>query len=132
MRRERNNIMMLKSLYIILFLVSFFLPLHANIDAQIQAIQRAPVSERFKLMNAFKQKMIQMQEEERIKAMKKIQSITRSKHADQAFKELYTLEKKNNTKNPNRELARKKETDEQVENQIEEKIESEAENNDRD
>lgn len=124
--------MIFKYLSIILITVSLVVPLHADIDAQIQAIQSAPVSERFKLMNAFKQKMIQMKEEERIKAMKKIQSITRSKHADKAFRELQAHKKTKQTKTSDRELTRKNETDEQVENQIEEKIESEAENNDRD
>jgi len=72
----------------IIFFLFLYISLFANIDSQIEAIQRAPVAERFKLMNTFKKEIIQMQEKERIQAMSKLQSITESKHADKAFKEL--------------------------------------------
>lgn len=47
-------------------------PTYADIDSQIEAIQHASASERFKLMNAFKKKLILMKENERLKAMTKL------------------------------------------------------------
>lgn len=44
-----------------------------DIDAQIQKIKNAPASERVKLMNAFKLKVAQMNQKERISAIKSIQ-----------------------------------------------------------
>ena len=50
--------------------------LYADIDSEIEAIQKAPVQERFKLMNALKHKLIQMREQERSAAIDKLKSIT--------------------------------------------------------
>ena len=61
---------------------------YANIDAQIKAIQNASVDEKFKLMNAFKKSLIQMQEKERIEAVKKLSSNTKSTRAKKVLKEL--------------------------------------------
>lgn len=61
---------------------------YADIDAQIEAIKQAPVSERFKLMNAFKKNLIKMKEEERIRALKKLTIHTSSKHANKALGEI--------------------------------------------
>ena len=55
------------------------LVLWGDIDAQIEAIQQAPIQERYKLMNAFKNKIIKMREEERLQALKKLQSKTKTK-----------------------------------------------------
>jgi hypothetical protein len=70
---------------LLLFLI---VPLYANIDARIEAIQNASVEERFKLMNAFKKEVVHMQEEERIDAITKLKSITRSQHSTRALNEL--------------------------------------------
>jgi len=70
-----------------LFLL-LILPLYGNIDARIDAIQKASVEERFKLMNAFKKEVVHMKEEERIDAITKLKSITRSRHSSRALKEL--------------------------------------------
>jgi len=72
------------------FLLTFSLcmPLFANMDARIKAIQNAPIEERFKLMNAFKKEIILMQEQERIEAITKLKSITQSKYSTHALKEL--------------------------------------------
>jgi hypothetical protein len=124
----------LKPLLLILFSLSLF----ANIDAQIEAIQKAPLQERFKLMNAFKNEIIQMQEEERIKALQKLKSITKSKHADKALKELtqrtkrHPLKQQTQRKEHSNSLLHtnnETETEESVENQTEESVENEAEDN---
>jgi len=57
-------------------------------DSEIEAIRKAPVSQRFKLMNAFKKKIIKMQEKERIKAIVKLKNISKSKHGSRALEEL--------------------------------------------
>ena len=64
------------------------IPLYANIDVHIDAIQNAPVEERFMLMNAFKKEVLHMQETERLEAITKLKSITQSRHSDRAIKEL--------------------------------------------
>ena len=76
---------------ILTFLLLFGLFTHtssADIDAQIEAIKNASVEERFKLMNAFKKNLIQMKEEERIKAMTKLTTKSNNKHAIKALKSL--------------------------------------------
>ena len=117
---------------ITLILVLFLLPLWGNIDAQIEAIQRAPVTERFKLMNAFKKEIVQMKETERIQAMTKLQSITQSKHADKAFKELRsrTRNAKSHTRReiPRSNLQNGSRTEDAVENNVEQETENETEN----
>ena len=66
--------------------ICFFIPLFGDIDSQIEAIQHAPVEERFKLMNAFKKKIVQMKETERIEAISQLQSITQStQHIENAI-----------------------------------------------
>jgi len=114
---------------------SFYL--YANIDAQIEAIQKAPIEERFKLMNAFKKEVVQMQEEERISAIGKLKSITRSKHSERALKELRTyshptylkkIRKVDKTQKPREHHAKQKnDLEEQIENETEEHIETEIE-----
>jgi len=46
---------------------------HTEIDAQIQKIKNADANERVKLMNAFKLKVAQMNQKERLNALKSIQ-----------------------------------------------------------
>jgi len=62
--------------------------LYANIDARIDAIQKAPVEERFMLMNQFKQEISHMNEASRIDAITKLKSITKSEHSQKAINEL--------------------------------------------
>lgn len=97
----------------ILFMILFLLPLWGDIDAQIEAIQRAPVSERFKLMNDFKKKIIQMREKERMEAVRKLQSITQNKDSKKVFKSLKNKKKKQHTNrmNSTNELERDDEID---------------------
>ncbi|MEA2049051.1 MAG: hypothetical protein U9O64_11480 [Campylobacterota bacterium] len=113
------------------------LSLCANIDAQIEAIQKAPIGERFKLMNAFKKEVIQMQEEERISAIHKLKSITRSQHSNRALKELRNHSRPTYTKKIRRihktqertERHAKQENDleDHIQNETEEQIENETE-----
>jgi len=62
--------------------------LYANIDARIDAIQKAPIEERFILMNQFKQEISHMNEAARIDAITKLKSITQSEHSQKAINEL--------------------------------------------
>ena len=62
--------------------------LYANIDDDIQEIQNAPPSKRYKLMNAFKKKLIKMNEKKRIEAIKKLGKKSNSKNTKQALEEL--------------------------------------------
>jgi len=109
-------------------------PLFATIDAQIEAIQKAPIEERFKLMNAFKKEIVQMQEQERIKAIMKLKSITTGKHAHRALKELIKpskeeLSKKRTDKREDH-LSYIRDTnkiDENMKNKTEEQIENDTE-----
>ena len=56
--------------------------LYADIDSEIEAIQHAPIKDRFKLMNALKHKLIQMREQERSAAIDKLKSITKTAPTD--------------------------------------------------
>lgn len=80
---------MVRIFFTFLLLISYNTTLlHANVDAQIEAIKNASVEERFKLMNAFKKNLIKMKEEERIKAMTKLTIQSKNRHAKQALDEL--------------------------------------------
>ena len=81
-----------------LLLLFFIVPLDANMDARIDAIQKAPIEERFRLMNQFKQEISQMNEEARINAITKLKSITHSEHTQKAIKELKQHAKSTNVK----------------------------------
>ena len=96
------------------------LPLSANIDAQIEAIQNASIEKHFKLMNAFKKEVLSMHEKERIDAIKKLKSITQSKHSKRALEELKDHEKKSEIDSIN-----ENEIEEHIENETEEYIEDE-------
>ncbi len=112
-------------------------PLFANIDARIDAIQNASVEERFKLMNAFKKEVIHMKEEERIDAIRKLKSITRSQHSERALKELRHNARPNDSKkirtiqktHEKPEMYSKQETEieDHIESETEEHIENETE-----
>lgn len=134
------------------------MPLYANIDTRIEAIQNASIEERFKLMNAFKKEMVQMKEKERMDAITKLKSITRSQHSNRAFKELQKHARPTSTQR--REMISKTKertevhsehetevedrmesetedhaedaTEEQIENEMEDHIEDEHDNDDND
>ncbi len=71
-------------------LILLLLPLllFSDIDDQIEAIQHASVKERFKLMNAFKNEIIQMREEKRFQALHKLQAMTKDKTTNQSLQNL--------------------------------------------
>jgi len=105
----------MKKLLILLFILFHMTLLWSkSIDAEIEAIQKAPVSERFKLMNILKKKLVKMKEKERIEALSRLRSSTKSKKAKKAIGD---VEKR--TKN----IARQ-----HLENEMENHIENEVEN----
>ena len=59
----------------------------SDIDELIESMQSVSDKERFELMNQFKEEVIQLQEEERMKAMMKVISITDSNHTHEVLKE---------------------------------------------
>jgi len=140
-----------KSLFIF-FCTLFPLWLQGNIDAQIEAMRNAPIEERFRLMNAFKQEIVEMKEEERIHAITQLKSITQSKYGDRALREIKThtqrtqhkedkdeqKEKFNERDNEDTEDANNEtendiedevgnETEDEIENDIEDEVENETE-----
>ena len=84
---------------LLLFVSCNTLLLHANVDAQIEAIKNASVEERFKLMNTFKKNLIEMKEEERIEAMTKLTIQSKNKHAKKALDELKQHSKRKEIQN---------------------------------
>jgi hypothetical protein len=64
------------------------MPLCADIDSLIESMQSVSDEEQFKLMNEFKQEVVQLQEEERMDAMLKLISITQSDNAHEVLEEL--------------------------------------------
>ncbi|MDQ7084189.1 MAG: hypothetical protein Q9M36_04315 [Sulfurovum sp.] len=72
-----------------LLLLHFSLPfVYADIDIDIEAIQKASIEERFKLMNAFKKNLIKMKEKERINALRKLTRKSNHTHAQKALARL--------------------------------------------
>ena len=59
----------------------------SDIDDLIESMQSVSDEERFRLMNQFKEEVIQLQEEERMEAMMKVISITDSSHAHEVLQE---------------------------------------------
>jgi len=120
---------------IYLIYISLSLPLNADIDAQIEAIQRASVSERFKLMNAFKREVVQMNETQRIEALTKLGSIHHSKHVDSALREITRHKTRTYAKHREEMLERTKDNNveensaNQTENNVENETSNETENN---
>ena len=72
------------------FLLILFLSfsLYGNIDDEIDNIRNASNQDRFKLMNAFKKKIIKMKQKERIKAIKKLSSLSNKKKNKKILKEI--------------------------------------------
>lgn len=80
---------MKKYFYTSLLIFSAYIhPCYADIDSQIEAIQRASDSEKFKLMNAFKKKLIHMKEKERLDAMAKLIHNSQNPTAHKALESL--------------------------------------------
>ncbi len=114
----------MKVLVRLLLLYVFFSVLEANsIDAQIEAIQKAPVSERFKLMNALKKRLVRMKEKERLDALSKLRSTTKNKKAHHS---LSKMEKK--TKHIVKQQL-EHEMDNYIENEVENQIEANSADN---
>ena len=88
-------------LHLLLLVVLNTHPTYADIDSQIEAIQHASASERFKLMNAFKKKLILMKETERLKAMTKL--VNQSSNP-LAHKALHNLKRKKQLQNIKKQL----------------------------
>jgi len=122
----------------------FVTALLANqIDAQIEAIKNAPVDKRFELMNAFKRKIIRMKEAERIQAIEKLKSVTKSKRTDKVLREIKAKQNAQNAKRSDalthyktgKQIERsnienhiEEQTEEQIQEQIQEQIEEGVEN----
>jgi len=111
--------------------------LQADIDTQIDAIRNAPLSKRFKLMNAFKQEIIEMKEKERIHAITQLKSITKSKYGDRALHEMKTHinihhTQKKNTHNSSNDIENEvtNEIEHKVEDHVEDSIEDQAQSGD--
>lgn len=74
------------NVFVLFYLASFASA--SSIDEEIKAIKSAPVEKRFKLMNAFKKKLIQMKEQERIDALKKLTKDAKKQDASAVLKAL--------------------------------------------
>ena len=77
---------LLRYLFILCCLIAFISA--SSIDEEIKAIQSAPMKKRFKLMNAFKKRLIQMKENERIDTLKKLTKNAKKQDASAVLKAL--------------------------------------------
>jgi hypothetical protein len=57
-------------------LLIYTILLYSSIDDEIDKIQKAPIDERFKLMNELKEKIAKMQEDRRMESINKLKSVT--------------------------------------------------------
>jgi hypothetical protein len=94
-----------------------------SIDTQIEVIQKAPVSERFKLMNALKKRLVKMKEKERLEALSKLRSSTKSKSAKKAIGKV-----EKDTKRIVRQHL-ENEMENHIENEVENQVQENNENN---
>ncbi len=118
----------MRNVWIILFLLCSS-PLWANsVDAQIEAIQKAPVSERFKLMNALKKKLVKMKEKERLEALAKLRTSTKSRKAQKSISSLE--ERSRSIKRQHLENEMDNHIDNEIENQIQDNNEENGGGND--
>jgi len=99
------------------------MPLFADIDSLIESMQSVSDEERFKLMNEFKQEVIQLQEEERMEAMLKLISITQSDNAHEVLEELKSENIPQETEDIHHEVASHSE-EENVQESVEEQVDS--------
>jgi len=106
-----------------LLLCCFLMPLFADIDTLIESMQSVSDEERFKLMNEFKQEVIQLQEEERMEAMLKLISITQSDNAHEVLEELKSENIPQETEDSRHEVASHSE-EENVQESVEEQVDS--------
>jgi hypothetical protein len=105
------------------------MPLFSDIDSLIESMQSVSDEERFKLMNEFKQEVIQLQEEERMEAMLKLISITQSDNAHEVLEELKSENISQETEDAHLEAASHSE-EEIVQESVEEQIDSSVGNAD--
>jgi len=96
--------------FIIILLLTF--NCYGNIDDEIDAIKNASSKDKFKLMNNFKKKVIKMQENERILAIQKLATMSKSKKSSHTIKII-----KNH--------INKRDMQGHIENQVEEHIQDE-------
>ncbi|MDM5271982.1 hypothetical protein PGH07_07310 [Sulfurovum sp. zt1-1] len=123
--------------HLILSLLGAFLfsttTLNANIDDKIEAIQKAPLHERFKLMNAFKKEILHMRDQERMTAISKLKSITNSQHSHQVIKEIKQAsgakpaKKERTFSYIKKRMKREEKTDHTIQNEIKANIEADSE-----
>ncbi len=92
--------------------------LFGDVDAKIEAIQHASIAERFKLMNAFKKEIIQMREEKRLQALRKLQAMAEDNNTKQSLEQLqenkkikYEIENRNNLEREERDSHEEKDDD---------------------
>lgn len=74
----------------------------SSIDEEIEVIQKAPVQERYRLMNVLKKKIARMKEQKRLQSIKKIQLITKGKMI--MLEQNYTAYEQNVTNIPNQKI----------------------------
>ena len=80
-KRKGYIVKLFLSLFFSLFFVNVFAQSIDSIDMQIAAIKKAEPQERVRLMNAFKRKLIKMNQEQRIATIQKMQkAIDAKKH----------------------------------------------------
>ena len=108
----------------ILFLT---IPLFADIDDRIEAIEHASEEQRFAMMNQFKQELIKLQEEERLNAMRKLILITESNNSEEVLADLKTESSKLERETID-ELT--EQIEDEIKNDVEENIEFEEEEHD--
>lgn len=72
---KKKKKIMPKLIKLIFILILYHGFIYASIDEEIEAIQQAPVEERFKLMNALKIKISKMQEKKRMMMIQEIQEV---------------------------------------------------------
>ena len=107
----------------ILFLT---IPLFANIDDRIEAIEHASEEQRFAMMNQFKQELIKLQEEERLNAMRKLILITESNNSAEVLADLKTGNSNGNSKLEYETINELTEhIEDEIKNDVEENIEFE-------
>ena len=81
--------MKINSIFITIFFLLVTHQLQSSIDNEIDAMQQAPVSERFKRMNELKKKIIKMREKERLKILNRLQQIYKIKLSNKTKKSIH-------------------------------------------
>jgi len=87
---------MIKLITIVLIYTSL---LFGSIDDDIEAIEQAPIEDRFKLMNELKDKIAKMQEEKRMESIDKLKLVTNGELITLDTNETNSTDIDNNKKN---------------------------------